>query len=169
MTLAFLEPGLVAIGDSRPVKTPIDAQLTAQSITSNNEMMDLVERHRAGNNAWAVGRFDVIASQAKLPDRDRQSDSPGEVVRGGWPHQRRRRRDAPRRSARRQAAENLRDVVRGFLALARMQAQNDPQAQRARRSRSQLTGTGKTVALSFTVPPRFCELMAPKAAVAQQH
>ena len=50
------------------MKHAIDAQLTAQSITSNNEMMDLVNDIERGNNAWAVGRFDVLTSQAKLPD-----------------------------------------------------------------------------------------------------
>ena len=51
-----------------------------------------------------------------------------------------------------EAAENLRDVVRGFLALA-PHAGAERSANRARSSQSlQLTGTGKTVALSFTVP-----------------
>ena len=65
--LAFLEPGLVAIGSEAAIKSSIDAQLTAHSITSNNEMMELVADIDAGNNAWAVGRFDAIASQAHLP------------------------------------------------------------------------------------------------------
>ena len=42
MTIAFLEPGLVAVGESAAVKHAIDAQMSAQSITSNNEMMELV-------------------------------------------------------------------------------------------------------------------------------
>ena len=69
MILAFLEPGLVAIGDAGAVRNAIDAQLTAHSITSNNEMMELVTDIDRDNNAWAVGRFDAIASQAKLPRR----------------------------------------------------------------------------------------------------
>jgi hypothetical protein len=40
--LAFLEPGLVAVGSETAVKNAIDAQLTAHSITSNNDMMELV-------------------------------------------------------------------------------------------------------------------------------
>ena len=61
---------------SRPSRRAIDAQLTAHSITSNNEMMELVTDIGRNNNAWAVGRFDVIASQAKLPDRDRAASCP---------------------------------------------------------------------------------------------
>src|SRR4051794_38191140 len=38
--LAFLEPGLVGIGSEGAIKSSIDAQLTAHSITSNNDMMD---------------------------------------------------------------------------------------------------------------------------------
>src|SRR6185503_19386327 len=67
IVLAFLEPGLVGIGSEAAIKSAIDAQLTAHSITSNNEMMELIADIDMGNNAWAVGRFDAIASQAKLP------------------------------------------------------------------------------------------------------
>src|SRR5262245_36265733 len=66
-TLAFLEPGLVAIGDTDTVKRSIDAQLTAQSIIGNDEMMTFVKDIEAGNNAWAVGRFDVLTAHANLP------------------------------------------------------------------------------------------------------
>ena len=65
-----------------------------------------------------------------------------------------------------QAAENLRDVVRGFLALARMQAQADPRTAALVES-LQLTGTGKTVALSFTVPAEILQ-MIPEAAEPKQ-
>src|SRR5215831_8272554 len=40
--LAFLEPGLVGIGSETAIKSSIDAQLTAKSISSNNDMMELV-------------------------------------------------------------------------------------------------------------------------------
>ena len=69
MTIAFLEPGLVAVGESAAVKHAIDAQMSAQSITSNNEMMELVSDIERTNNAWAVGRLDVLTSHAQLPDQ----------------------------------------------------------------------------------------------------
>src|SRR5207248_10167902 len=72
--LAFLEAGLVGIGSESAIKSAIDAQLTAHSISSNNDMMELVSDIDRGNNAWAVGRFDAIANQAKLPiEIDRKS------------------------------------------------------------------------------------------------
>jgi hypothetical protein len=162
ITLAFLEPGLVAIGDSTAVKNSIDAQLSARSITGNNEMMELVNDIGQGNNVWAVGRFDVLASQAKLPEQVsarlpqiKWFAAAGHVNGGLSGTLRAEARDD-------QAAENLRDVVRGVLGLARMQAQADPRTQALVES-LQLTGTGKTVALSFTVPAEILQ-MIPKAA-----
>lgn len=161
LVLAFLEPGLIAFGDGTAVKTAIDAQLSAHSITSNSEMMDLVTDIGQSNNAWAVGRFDLLASRAQLPEQvTRQLPAmkwfaaAGHVNGGVSGSLRAEARDD-------QAAENLRDVVRGFLALARMQSQADPRTAALVES-LQLTGTGKTVALSFTVPAEIID-MIPKA------
>jgi hypothetical protein len=161
LVLAFLEPGLIAFGDATAVKTAIDAQLSAHSITSNSEMMDLVSDIGQTNNAWAVGRFDLLAAHAQLPDQLRRQipavkwfAAAGRVDGGVSGSLRAEARDD-------QAAENLRDVVRGFLALARMQAQADPRTTALVES-LQLTGTGKTVSLSFTVPPEIIQ-MIPKA------
>jgi hypothetical protein len=166
VTLAFLEPGLVAIGDTAAVKTAIDAQLASHSITSNNEMMELVGDIGSGNNAWAVGRFDVLASQANLPEQVSSRLPPikwfavaGHVNGGLSGSLRAEARDD-------QAADNLRDVVRGFLALARMQASSDPRTAGLVES-LQLSGTGKTVALSFTVPAEVLALI-PKAPAEQK-
>ncbi len=161
IVLAFLEPGLVAFGDGTAVRTAIDAQLTSHSITSNNEMMDLVTDIGRNNNAWAVGRFDILAAQAKLPEQIARQlpavkwfAAAGHVNGGVSGTLRAEARDDA-------AAENLRDVVRGFLALARMQAQADPRAAGLIDS-LQLTGSGKTVALSFSVPAEILD-MIPKA------
>jgi hypothetical protein len=161
-TLAFLEPGLVAIGESTAVKKAIDAQLSAQSITSNDEMMDLVKDIERTNNAWAVGRFDVLASQAKLPEQVasripavKYFAAAGHINGGVAGMVRAEARDE-------KSAEDLRQVVAGFLALARLQAQNDAKLEAISQS-LQLSGSGTTVALSFTVPAELLELMAPKA------
>jgi hypothetical protein len=168
MTIAFLEPGLVAVGESTAVRHAIDTQMTAQSITSNNEMMELVSDIERTNNAWAVGRLDVLTSHAQLPDQ--VASQVGSVknfaaaahINGGLTGMvRAEARDD-------QAAENLRDVVRGVLALGRLQAQNDPKLSAVADS-LQLTGTGKTVSLSFTVPAELLDMamshVAPKAQI----
>ena len=160
--LAFLEPGLVAIGDVASVQRAIDAQLSAHSITSNNEMMDLVTDIEQTNNAWAVGRFDLIAGQAKLPDEIATKIPPvkwlavaGHVNGGVSAQLRAEANDA-------QAAENLRGVLNGVISLAKLQGQNDPKLTSLVNS-LQLSGSGTTVRLSFALPAELFELMQPKA------
>ena len=159
--VAFLEPGLVAVGAASSVKKSIDAMMTATSITSNDEMMNLVGDIVRNNNAWAVGRFDLIASQAKLPEHIARQIPPvkwfaaaGHINGGISALVRAEAKDE-------QAADNLRDVVRGFLALGRLQSQGDPRIA-AVASSMQLEGTGTTVQLTFSVPAEVIELVLPK-------
>jgi hypothetical protein len=160
--LAFLEPGLVAVGDLSSVQRSIDAQLSAQSITSNDEMMDLVKDIEASNNAWAVGRFDLIAGQAKLPTEIATKIPPVKWlavaghINGGISAQLRAEANDE------QAAENLRGVLNGVISLAKLQGQNDPKLTSLVNS-FQMSGQGKTVRLSFALPAEIFELMAPKA------
>ena len=161
--VAFLEPGLVAVGAASSVKKSIDAMMTATSITSNDEMMNLVGDIVRNNNAWAVGRFDLIASQAKLPEHIARQIPPvkwfaaaGHINGGISALVRAEAKDE-------QAADNLRDVVRGFLALGRLQSQGDPRIA-AVASSMQLEGTGTTVQLTFSVPAEVIELVLPKKA-----
>ena len=159
--VAFLEPGLVAVGAAESVKKSIDAMMEAKSITSNDEMMSLVSDIVRSNNAWAVGRFDLIASQANLPENIARQIPPvkwfaaaGHINGGISALVRAEAKDE-------QAAENLRDVVRGFLALGRLQSQGDPRIA-AVASSMQLEGTGTTVQLTFAVPAEVIELVFPK-------
>jgi hypothetical protein len=157
MTIAFLEPGLVAFGESTAVKHAIDAQMSAQSITSNNDMMELVSDIERTNNAWAVGRLDVLTSHAQLPAQVAAQvgsvkwfAAAGHINGGVSGTFRAEARDD-------QAAENLRDVVRGVLALGRLQAQADPRMNAFAQS-LELSGTGKTVSLSFQVPAELVDM-----------
>jgi hypothetical protein len=159
--VAFLEPGLVAVGSSASVKRAVDANMNAQSITSNDEMMSLVSDIVRTNNAWAVGRFDLISSQARLPEQIARQIPPvkwfaaaGHINGGVSALLRAEAKDDV-------AAENLRDVVRGFLALGRLQSQGDPRIAAIANS-MQLEGTGRTVQLSFAVPAEVLELVLPK-------
>jgi hypothetical protein len=156
MDLAFLEPGLVGIGSETAIKSSIDAQLSAQSITSNSDMMELVSQIDNGNNAWAVGRFDVLASQAKLPT-EISSKLPAVKTFAVMTHIDGGVSGTLRAEARDpQSADNLRQVVQGALALGRMS--NDPKATALINS-LQLSGTGTTVALSFTVPMELFDMI----------
>ena len=66
MAFGFIEADLVAFGSLNTVKASIDAHATNRNIVSNNDMMKLVNEIDNAN-AWAVGRFDAIASKAGIP------------------------------------------------------------------------------------------------------
>jgi hypothetical protein len=154
--LAFLEPGLVAIGSETAIKGSIDAQLSAHSISSNNEMMELISDIEMGNNAWAVGRFDAIAGQANLP-AEIASRMPAIKTFAVMTHIDGGIAGSIRAETRDDAsAENLRQVFQGLLALGRMQ--NDPKATALMNS-LQLSGSGRTVKLSFSVPSEVLDLI----------
>ena len=160
-TLAFLEPGLVAIGDTDTVKRAIDAQLTAQSIIGNDEMMTFVRDIEAGNNAWAVGRFDVLTAHAKLPEQIARQIPPvkwfaaaGHINGGVSGMVRVEANDD-------EAAELFRRQVNGALAFGEMMGRSDPRASLVLKS-VQMSGSGKTVQLSFTVPGELLQMVLPK-------
>lgn len=151
LALTFVQPGLVAVGDPRLVRSAIDLQSGGESAADNRELMNLVGALGSAN-AWAVGRFDVLRSSAKLPAAVAERLPPitwfsvGGHVNGGIT-------GVVRAEARDEAAAtDLRDVVRGFMALARLQAGSSPQLQEMMQSLD-LAGTGKTVSLAFSVPP----------------
>ena len=168
--VSFMEPGLIAVGNSNLVRTAVDLhqggenpQTGLASVTRNEELMTLVKSLDNGN-VWAVGRFDVLASRARLPQGIAERlpaitwfSASGEVNGGLRAVIRAEARDE-------EAATNLRDVVRGFIALGKLQAGSNPQMQLMAQS-LELGGTGKTVALSFVVPVEVfdaVETMLPK-------
>jgi hypothetical protein len=156
LTVAFLEPGVVAVGSTGSIRRSVDRQ-GGESVLANREMMKLV-KELDDSNCWAVGRFDALISQARLPEgvvnqipSVRWFSASGHIN-GGL-------RGAIRAEARDdQAGQNLRDVIQGFLALARMQAGSKPELQTLVNS-LQLSGTGKTVSLRFEVPAQVLDLV----------
>ena len=155
--VSFVEPGFVALGYASLVRSAIDLhqggnnpQAGLSSVTGNEELMALVRSLDSGN-VWAVGRFDALTSRARLPDSV-TSRLPAITLFALSGHINGGLRATVRAEARDdEAANNLRDVVRGFMGLAKMQAGSNPSAQLMMQS-LELGGTGKTVALSFTVP-----------------
>ncbi len=161
-SLAFLEPGLVAIGDTATVKRAIDAQLTATSVTSNDQIMTLVSEIETGNNAWAVGRVDALTAHANLPEQIARQIPPVKWfaaaghINGGISGMVRLEANDD------EAAELLRRQVNGALAFGEMVGRNDPRAAAALKT-IQMSGTGKTVQLSFTVPGELLQMVLPKS------
>jgi hypothetical protein len=147
--LTFMEPGLVAFGDARLVRAAVDLKSGGDNATVNEDLMTRI--HSLSNdNAWVVGRFDALGPHALPPQVASQLPaitwfSVSGHVDGGI-------RGAITADTRdEEAANNFRDVLKGFMALAKMQAGNKPEFQSMMQS-LQLGGTGKTVQLSFSVP-----------------
>jgi hypothetical protein len=69
-----------------------------------------------------------------------------------------------------EAAELIRRQVNGALAFGEMMGRSDPRASTVLRS-VQMSGTGKTVQLSFTVPGELLQMVLPKlpAVAAEAH
>jgi hypothetical protein len=156
--LSFLKPGLVALGSSSLIRRAIDLENGGDNVTTNEEVMNLVRSLDSGN-AWAVGRFDALRTTGRLPDAVNQlppiswfsvmgqvNDGINGVLRAETTSD--------------EAAKNLRDVVQGFIALARLQAGSKPEMQAFMQS-LQISGSGKTVALSFSVPGSVIDLISP--------
>jgi hypothetical protein len=163
--VAFVEPGLVAVGSDRVVRMAVDLHQAGnnpnagvESITGNEELMNLVRSLETGN-AWAVGNFDALRSRTRLPENV-QNQIPAITWFAVSTHINGGIRGVLRADTRdEEAANNLRDVVRGFLALGKLQAGGRPEIQALMQS-LELGGTGKTVALSFDVPLQVFDLIA---------
>jgi len=164
--VSFVEPGLVALGSTSMIKTAIDLhragnnpQSGVESVTGNDELMNLVRSMDSSfQTAWAVGRFDALRANARLPENVMNQISAinwfaiSGHVNGGL-------RGTIRAEARDdEAANNLRDVVRGFLALAKLGAGSRPEFQAMMQS-LELAGTGTTVSLSFAVPAEVFDIV----------
>jgi hypothetical protein len=157
MAVGFVEADLVALGGIEAVKRAIDAGADNHNVMSNNDVMRLVAE-LDNSNAWAVGRFDALARQARLP-----SEVQGQLPAVSWfsaaGHVNGGVSGVLKAEARDEAsAQNLRDVVRGFLAMAKLQAGSRPGMQQMVDS-LQLSGEGKTVALAFSIPSEFFDAL----------
>jgi hypothetical protein len=159
LSLGFLQPGLIAVGGDALVRSAVEVKVSgAPSVAKNEQMMNLVSDLDSGN-AWAVGRFDVLASHAQLPSGFRAQLPPvtwfsaSAHVNGGLSGVlRAESRDE-------ESANSLRDVVRGGVALAKLQAGARPEFQSLLQS-LQLGGTGKTVSLAFDIPLEMFDAIA---------
>jgi hypothetical protein len=150
-SLTFVEPGLVALGTTNLVQHVIDLRTGGgESVVTNDGLMEHV-RALDGGNVWAVGRFDVLRARANLPDAvaDRLPPITWFTISGRVDGGLQATLSAETRDD--DSAKNLRDVVQGFLALAKLQTSSKPEVQRFVDS-LELKGTGHTVALSLDVP-----------------
>jgi len=159
MALTFMEPGRAVFGGQSLVREAIDLQTGGGSSAATND--ELVEhiRSQQGGNAWVVGRLDAIRARAQLPEIVANQIPPitwfgirGRIDGGVQALITAEGKDD-------EAANMLRDVVRGFLALAKLQTSNKPEFKRFVDS-LQLGGSGKTVSLGVDVPAQVFDMLA---------
>ena len=159
--VAFVEPGIVAVGTPESVRRAIDSKIDGKNIRNNQDIMRQV-RDIDGGNAWTVAHFDAITGGRQLPPEIASQLPPitwfaaSGYVNGGV-------RGTVRAEARDEASANdLREVLQGFIALARLQVGKRPEFADLLNS-LQLGGTGTTVSLSFSVPSEVIDALAAMA------
>ena len=157
MAVGFVEADLIAFGSVNSVHAAIDAHRDNRNVVSNNDMMKLVNEIDNAN-AWAVGRFDAIASQANLP-AEVQNYMPAISWFSAATHVNGGVSGTLKAEAKDEAAaQNLRDVIQGVFAVAKMQSGNNPAVKMLADSLI-LSGEGKTVAVAFTVPSELLDVL----------
>jgi hypothetical protein len=140
VSVAFLEPGLVAFGAAALVRRAIDTNTDGGGVRGNAEVMRLVKDVDDGN-AWAVAKFDAL-SAGQLPREISQQLPPINWF-----------------AASGHVDGGLRgEVVRGFMALARMQAGQKAEFSELVNS-LELGGQGTTVSIGFSIPANLLEQM----------
>jgi hypothetical protein len=162
--LTFAEPGLLLFGAGDGVRAALDAKAgAAQGIGANTEFMALVNDVDEGT-AWSVAKFDSLAGSAPLPGGVVNQLPPinwlaasGRIDSGLHGLVRAEAQDE-------QSARDLRDVVQGFLSLARLQGSRDP-AYKGMLDSVMLNAQGKSVSLSFDLTPAVLDSLSQGGAV----
>jgi hypothetical protein len=160
--LAFLGESLVAVGSTDSVKRTIHEMTSGGqgNVIGNREVMDLIHSVQGNSNAWAVGRFDVLAGQAKLPSQVTSQMPPVKYfaaaghVNGGVSG------SVSMEATDEAAATNLAKIVDGFMALAQMQFGSKPEAQKLiQQLNLRTTKEDRRVAISFSISPELLGIM----------
>jgi hypothetical protein len=153
---------LIAMGPADLVRGIIDLSQgsgLANNITANPEMMALI-RDNSGSTAWVVGQFDEIRRRMRLPSGVAQQVPPIRLVsvkaniNGGV------KATIRAEAGDKAAADQLRDVVRGFISLARLQGGAKPEIEGMLKS-IELSGSDSSVRLSVALSPEALRAVAP--------
>ncbi len=157
VAVVFLEPGLAAFGGPDAVRRAIDTKAAGSNVTGNDEVMRLVREIDDGD-AWVVAQFDALTGGNRLPAEVASQLPPinwfsarGFIGTGLEGQLRVETRDEA-------SATNLQEVIRGFMALGRLQTGQHPEFAEFLNS-VQLAGEGKTVSLSFSLPSEMIDVL----------
>ena len=148
--VAFLEPGIAAAGTPASVRRAIDTKASGQNIRNNDAIMKFV-REVDGGNTWGVAHFDAIVGGRQLPPEIASQLPPITWITGSGNINGGVRATVRVEARDETSANDLRQVVQGFIALARLQMGKRPEFADLLNS-LQLGGSGTTVSLSLEVP-----------------
>lgn len=156
--IAFLEPGLVALGQPDALRRAIDAARTQTSVTNNAGLMAVLGKVQDDGNAWIVGSPDAVSQNAALPEMVRNQMGAVEwfALTAGIDHAVTCRLRAEARDA--ESGEQIRSAVNGALAVARMMSGKDARFDSLLNS-IQTSGSGDVLDVSFTVPADVLDAM----------
>jgi hypothetical protein len=165
VAIGFVRPDLIAVGRARLERRALDSGSDPRTskpldLTGNAEVMNLI-RDMSGSTAWVVGHFDAVRRGMKLPNTVSSQVPPLRLVsvradvNGGV------KATLRAETGDQAAAEQLREVVRAFLALARLQAGAKPEFDSVLKS-IQLSGTDKTVQMTVAASPALMRALAPR-------
>ena len=164
LAMAFVEPGVLALGSEALVQGAIDLVTEGDDVTSNERLMTLLATVDAGSDAWAVGDLDRPGADVWMPRgldpralRVTAFSAAGRVN-GGI------RLTLQAETPDEAASQNLRDILQGFIALARMQADAQPEIAGILDSVQLRTAPGEHfVSLSMTLPSATVEWLWDRA------
>ena len=151
VAMAFLEAGVIAIGSEPLVRRTIDLPFAGGGVDSNDSLMGLLRHVERGSTAWTIGRLDDPRGGGWLPDEVESQVSQvaafaaGARVNGGVSG------TLTAEARDEETGRNLRDLLQGFLALARLQVGSRPEL-RGLLDSIQLTAAGTNVTLAFDLP-----------------
>jgi len=155
--VTFVEPGLAIAGMPAGVRRAIDTKASGADIRGNAGVMQHIKDADSGN-AWAVARFDAL-TQGRLPNEIASRlpsitwfSATANINGGIHGLLKADTRDEA-------AAQDLRDVIRGFVALARMQIGDKPGLADMMNS-VELGGQGTTVSLGFAISSDVIDALA---------
>jgi hypothetical protein len=156
LAVVFVEAGLAAIGSPSAVRRSIDTKAAGSNVTGNEEVMRLV-RDIDDGDAWVVARFDALTG-TRLPAEVANQLPPinwfsarGFIGSGLEGQLRVETRDEV-------SAQNLQQVIRGFMALGRLQTGQHPEFAEFLNT-IQIGGDGTTVSLSFSLPSEMIDAL----------
>jgi hypothetical protein len=164
VAVGFVENDLIAIGQADLVRRAIDVSRGSarefRNITANADLMDLI-RDASGSTAWVAGQFEEIRRRMRLPDSVSGKVPPVRFVSAKADVNGGVKATIRADTSDKAAADQLRDVVRGFISLVRMQAGGKEDFANVLKT-IELSGTDNTVRLSFAVSPETLRAIAPQ-------